>query len=244
MIIKFLLEYDNLIVYLLPTLLFSCLEGMIRAIIFDLDGTLIEFKLDVQSSKNKVIQLVREMVPNIDGLDTSQSYYHMLERVRCMVDEKTFERVKLEVYSILERFEEKAVQETSLKHGVREVLTELRGLGKKIALLTNSGRKTTFYALIKFDIINFFDIILSRDDVEFLKPSTLGFQRTLSLLNLSASECISVGDGLIDIIPSKALGIKFVAVVGGYNPIEKMLEYKPDYIISSLSELPVLINEM
>ncbi len=215
---------------------------MIRAIIFDLDGTLIEFKLDVQSSKSEVINVIREIVPNVNGLNANQSYYHMLERVRCIVDEKRFEHVKLEVYKILEKFEDKAVQETSLKNGVREALMELKDLGKKIALLTNSGRNATLKALKKFNIINFFDVILSRDDVQFLKPSTLGFQKILALLNLDVSECISVGDGLIDIIPSKALGIKFVAVLGGYNPIERILEHKPDFIISSLLELPPIIK--
>ncbi|MEM1986064.1 MAG: HAD family phosphatase [Nitrososphaeria archaeon] len=222
----------------------SCLEGMIRAVIFDLDGTLIEFKLDVQSSKSEVIHFIKEIAPNVNGLNVNQSYYHMLERVRCMIDEKTFESVKFEVYKILEKFEDKAVLETSLKYGVREALMELKDLGKKIALLTNSGRTATFRALTKFDIINFFDLILSRDDVEFLKPSTFGFQKVLSLLDLSAEECISVGDGLIDIIPSKSLGIKFVAVTGGYNPIEKILEYKPDYVIGSLLELPSLIKKL
>ncbi|MCX8189004.1 MAG: HAD family hydrolase [Nitrososphaeria archaeon] len=217
---------------------------MIRAVIFDLDGTLIEFKLDVKSSKEKVIHFIKEMVPDINGLDSNLTYYHILESVREMVDKKKFEFIKLEVYKILERFEDKAVQETSLKTGVMEALTELKVLGKNIALLTNSGRNATFKALKKFNILNFFDIILTRDDVEFMKPSTFGFQKTLSLLNLSADECVSVGDGLIDIIPSKALGIKFVAVSGGYNPIEKILEYKPDYIITSLLELPPLIKRL
>lgn len=217
---------------------------MIKAIIFDLDGTLIEFKLNVQSSKNEVINAIRGLAPNINGLYANQSYHYMLEKVRSEVDEKKFEHIKFEVFKILEKFEEQAIQETYLKDGVRETLMELKGLGKKITLLTNSGRNNTFKALTKFDIIDFFDFILSREDVQFLKPSTFGFQKMLALLDLDASECLSVGDGLIDIIPSKVLGIKFVAVAGGYNPIEKMLEYKPDYIISSLSELPALIKRL
>jgi len=218
--------------------------GMVKAIIFDLDGTLIEFKLDVYSSKNEVIHLIKRELPNIVGLDVSQPYHLMLEKVRGFVDEETFESIKLKVFKVLDKFEEKAVQETSLKEGARDALIELKRLGKRITLLTNSGKTATFNALKKFGIIDLFEIVLSREDVEFLKPSTSGFKKMLTLLNLGASECLSVGDGLIDLIPSKALGIKFVAVAGGYNPIEKMLEHRPDYVVSSLSELPMLVCKL
>jgi len=217
---------------------------MIKAIIFDLDGTLIEFKLDVYSSKNEVIHLIKRELPNIVGLDVSQPYHLMLRKVRGFVDEKTFESIKLKVFKVLDKFEEKAVQETSLKEGARDALIELNRLGIRITLLTNSGKTATINALKKFGIIDLFEIVLSREDVEFLKPSTSGFKKMLTLLNLDASECLSVGDGLIDLIPSKALGIKFVAVTGGYNPIEKMLEHRPDYVVNSLSELPMLVSEL
>ena len=217
---------------------------MIKAIIFDLDGTLIEFKLDVYSSKNEVIHLIKRQLPNIVGLDVSQPYHLMLEKVRCFVDEKTFESIKLKVFEVLDKFEEKAVQETSLKEGALYALIELKRIGKRITLLTNSGKTATFNALKKFGIIDLFEIVLSREDVEFLKPSTSGFKKMLTLLNLDASECLSVGDGLIDLIPSKALGIKFVAVSGGYNPIEKLLEHRPDYVVNSLSELPRVVSKL
>jgi len=217
---------------------------MIKAIIFDLDGTLIEFKLDVYSSKNEVIHLIKRELPNIVGLDVSQPYHLMLGKVRGFVDEKTFESIKLKVFKVLDKFEEKAVQETSLKEGARDALIELNRLGIRITLLTNSGKTATINALKKFGIIDLFEIVLSREDVEFLKPSTSGFKKMLTLLNLDASECLSAGDGLIDLIPSKALGIKFVAVAGGYNPIEKMLEHRPDYVVNSLSELPMLVSEL
>lgn len=217
---------------------------MIKAIIFDLDGTLIEFKLDIYSSKNEVIRMIREELPNIVGLDVSQPYHLMLEKVRSLVDDKTFENIKLKVFRILDRFEERAVQETALKEGAKDALIELKRLGKRVTLLTNSGKAATFTALKKFGIMEFFEIVLSREDVQFLKPSTFGFKKMLALLKLDASECLSVGDGLIDLIPSKALGIRFVAVAGGYNPIERMLEYSPDYVINSLSELSRLVSEL
>jgi len=217
---------------------------MVKAIIFDLDGTIIEFKLDVQASKREVVETIMGLLPNVKGLDVSQPYHLMLESVRNQVDMDTYKLIRSKVFKILDRFEERAVQETSLKDGVWEALMELKGLGKRLTLLTNSGRNATLKALKKFNIVNFFEIVLSRDDVPFLKPSTSGFQKMLSLLKLDAGECLSVGDGLIDVIPSKALGIRFVAVKGGYNPIERIMEYSPDYVISSLSELPSLVRRI
>ncbi|MEM3403364.1 MAG: HAD family hydrolase [Nitrososphaeria archaeon] len=215
---------------------------MIKAVFFDLDGTLIEFKLDVQSAKEEVVKVIQSTIPKAHGIDYRQSYMTMLDEVRRISDDETYLKVRSAIFRVLDKFEEKAAKESILRKGALEALSALKEQGKIVALLTNSGKKAVDEILEKFNIRKYFDIVLTRDEVKFMKPSPEGIYHLLSLFKVKADECLTVGDGVIDIIPSKAAGIKTVVVVGGYTPIEKLVQEKPDYIIHSLGELLPLIT--
>jgi HAD superfamily hydrolase (TIGR01509 family) len=215
---------------------------MIKAVFFDLDGTLVEFKLDVRGSKAEVLSLIRSVAPGVKGLNETCSYYSMLDKVRKSVDSKTYERIQGSAYAILDRYEMEAAKETSLREGALDVLKYLRISGKKIALLTNSGRRAVGLILERFDIEKYFDKVLTRDELSSMKPSPEGICLLLNLFGLKPDECVTVGDGAIDIIPSRTVGLKSIIVAGGYGPFRKVLEQKPDYLIQSLSDLPNLLE--
>jgi len=215
---------------------------MIKAVFFDLDGTLIEFKLDVRSAKEEVVRVIRSIIPEAREFDYGQSYFTMLDEVRKISDEETYLKARSAVFKVLDRFEEKAAKEATLRKGALETLSTLRRHGKMVALLTNSGKKAVDNILEKFDIRKYFDIVLTRDDLKFMKPSPEGIYNLLSFFKVKADECLTVGDGVIDIIPSRIAKIKTVVVVGGYTPIERLIQENPDYIIHSLEELLPLIT--
>ncbi|MGQ9780648.1 MAG: HAD family hydrolase [Nitrososphaeria archaeon] len=217
---------------------------MIKAVFFDLDGTLVEFKLDVGRSKAEVLKLIISMVPNIEGLDGTKSYYHMLDEVSNSVDFQTYEKIRASLYAILDKYEEAAAKRTRLREGALNTLMYLKTSGRKIALLTNSGRSAVDYVLQRFNIGKYFDKVLTRDELKFMKPSPEGIYHLLNFFDLNPEECVIVGDGVIDIIPSRIAGLKSIIVSGGYGTIEKVVQEKPDYLISSLSDLASLIESL
>jgi HAD superfamily hydrolase (TIGR01549 family) len=217
---------------------------MIKAVFFDLDGTLVEFKLDVHGSKIKVVKVIKSILPDIEGLDGSGSYHMMLDRVRESTEKAVYEKVREQVYSILNSFEEDAARKTELRPDVIEVLNELRNSGKKLALLTNSGRKAVNFVLNRFQITDFFDIILTRDDVKFMKPSPVGVRYLLDSFKLKPWECVTVGDGIIDIKPSQIVGVKTIVILGGFTSIEKLRNEGPDHIVYNLADIIPLIGQL
>ena len=217
---------------------------MIKAVFFDLDGTLVEFKLDVYGSKIEVLKVIRSMVPNLEGLDETRSYFTMLDKVRTSTNKATYEKIREHIYEVLNTFEEKAARETELRPRAIEVLHELRNSGKKLALLTNSGKKAVNFVLSKFQMDNYFDIVLTRDDVEFMKPSPIGVHFLLDYFKLKPHECITVGDGIIDIVPSKIAGIKTIVIAGGFTPVERLKQEKPDYILYNLTDIVPIIDQL
>jgi pyrophosphatase PpaX len=217
---------------------------MIRAVFFDLDGTLVEFKLDVYGSKVEVVKVIKSIVPNLEGLDDTRSYFMMLDKVRVSTNKVVYESVRERVYSVLDNWEERAACETELRPKAMEVLQELRNSGKKIALLTNSGKKAVKYVLSKFHMDDYFDIILTRDEVEFMKPSPVGVRLLLNYFKFKPHECMTVGDGVIDILPSKVVGVKTIVIAGGFTPVEKLKQEKPDYIVYNLIDIVPIIDQL
>jgi len=217
---------------------------MIKAVFFDLDGTLVEFNLDVYGSKVEVLKVIRSIMPNLEGLDGTKNYYMMLDKVRASSNKIVYEDVRERVYNVLNTYEERAARETELRTNAIEVLRELRNSGKKLALLTNSGRKAVNFVLRKFQMGAYFDIILTRDDVEFMKPSPAGVHHLLDSFKLKPYECVTIGDGVIDIVPSKIAGIKTIVIVGGFTPIERLRQEEPDHIVYSLADIIPLISQL
>jgi phosphoglycolate phosphatase len=217
---------------------------MIKAIFFDLDGTLVEFKLDIHGSKIEVLKVIKSILPDLGGLDGSVSYHMMLDKVRESAEKVVYKKVRERVYSVLNSFEEEAARKTELRPNAIDVLSELRNSGKKLAILTNSGRRAANFVLNRFQITDFFDIILTRDDVEFMKPSPVGIRYLLDSFKLKPWECVTVGDGIIDITPSKIVGVKTIVVLGGFTPIEKLRNEGPDRIVSSLTDIIPLIGQL
>ena len=217
---------------------------MIRCIFFDLDGTLIEFNLDVQGSRYEIFKAINSLVPSLEGLNEKYSTFSMLEKVRVSVDESKYKEVRSLVYSICDAFEERATEQTKLRDDAINVLDFLRDSNRRIALFTNSGRKAVNKILNRFDLRKYFDLVVTRDDVELMKPSPKGIYLLLKALDSDPLECVMVGDGVIDIIPAKDAGVRVIVVSGGFNPISRLLEEKPDYVISTLKDLPKLIYSL
>jgi pyrophosphatase PpaX len=88
----------------------------------------------------------------------------------------------------------------------------------------------------------FFDVIVTRDDVFFGKPSPEPVILALKKLNVSANEAVVVGDMPTDIESGKKAGTKTIALLTGlFN--ESLLEASPDLTINSILEVPEALEK-
>lgn len=123
---------------------------------------------------------------------------------------------------------------------VVEVLEMLKSKGIKMGIVTHLPTFAISQHLDVFGVKDFFDSVVAFEDTDEHKPSAKPLLIALSKLNIEPSDSVFVGDMIQDILTGKRAGVKTVAVIREKNPYqtkEKLLEYKPDYLISNLSEI-------
>lgn len=132
------------------------------------------------------------------------------------------------------------VRDLELHKGVKEILYKLQEKGKKLAIATSSKRSNIQKILEREEIEDWFDVIVTADDVTNVKPDPEMILKILNFFKADKTEAIMIGDSDVDIKAGKAAGIATVAFYPKANEQfydRKFLENEqPDYIIKDLNE--------
>jgi len=204
-----------------------------KSVIFDLDGTLIRFNIEWLEVKSKIIKRIEEEGLNLGKLSVKDSIQGILDKLEGLKD------MKEEIYKIIEKYEVEAALRAELRDGAIEVLEVLKNLN--LGLVTNNGERAVNLILNRMDLKKYFKVIVVREDVEKLKPYPFGLKKALDSLKVDPKDSYYVGDSVYDIEASKKLGVKSVAIIGGISSKEDLIRAKPDYLISSLKDLLVIL---
>jgi len=163
-------------------------KTVLKAVIFDLDGTLVSSFYDWGLIRNKIGVRDLPILTYIDSLKKP---------------------LKQRAFKILESFEVKATKNAGLRPGIRKVLSIISNKKLKKAIVTNNSIKNVNYLLKKFKIS--FDVIITRDDGVW-KPSAEPLLMAIKQMELKKDEVLFVGDSNPDIIASRKAGIKFFSL--------------------------------
>ena len=221
----------------------------IEAVIFDLDGTLAQFNLDYKTLRAEVRgYLIRVGVPT-SLVDVNESIFEMLKKTEIFMKhngktDQTFDEVRTQALAIAEKYEMEAASTTNLQVGAIETLKELKLMNIKVGLCTTSSEKAANFILQRFKICDFFEIVVSRDKVKYVKPSTEQFEVALQKLDAKPNASVIVGDSIVDMQSAKELKAIGVGLPTGVSTIELLKNKGANYIITSLADLTVLIKEI
>ena len=219
------------------------MERMIRAVIFDLDGTLLAMKLKVKEAKEKLIQRLREIGVNVDEIDLKIPTEEIVSKI---IREYGFSRdylMKL-VDEAYIPYELEAAEVAELRKGIREVLRELKAMGFKLAVASNSARRGVYLALENTSIRDLFDVIVTRSDVNRMKPNGALIAETVKRLNVKPSEAVYIGDTVHDVLAARRVGVKSIAILGGAHSANLILNSKPDILIEDVKEIPKVLRKL
>jgi len=161
---------------------------MLKGIIFDLDGTLVDSHYDWNLIRRKL------GVKNLPIL----TYINNLNGVP-----------RNEAIKILETFENQATQKARLKKWTKKIFVFLSDKGIKKAIVTNNSCNNVEYLLNKWNLT--FDGIVTRDDGVW-KPSGKPLELAIKRINLEKKEVLFIGDSTPDRLAAKDAGISFISV--------------------------------
>ncbi len=221
----------------------------IEAVIFDLDGTLAHFNLDFKALRSEVrTYLISIRVP-VSVLDVNESIFEMLKKAEIFIKNSSkspdaFHEVRTRALAIAEKYEMEAATTTSLLTGAVETLKELQKMNIKMGLCTTSSEKASSYILQRFKIDVFFKVVVSREKVKYVKPHTEQFELALKALGLHAKSALIVGDSVVDMESAKEIKVIAVGLTTGLSTTEQLMSNGANYIVTSLTDLPVLIKEI
>ncbi len=186
-----------------------------KAVIFDMDGVLIDSeplhqKVGLKMLQELGIPITKEMFMRFTG-STVISMWETL------VKEYGLKQNPEELTSTYNRhFIEKLISLSDIKlmGGVLDVLKNLHSKGIPVALASSSTREVIEAVLQKFGIAQYFQVIVSGDDVKYSKPHPEIFLLAAKKLNMSPNNCIVVEDSTNGVLAAKHAGIYCV----GFKP--------------------------
>ncbi|MEW8993543.1 pyrophosphatase PpaX [Clostridium sp.] len=209
---------------------------MIKAILFDLDGTIIDTNELILTSFNYVLNnylglnIRKEEIVESFGIPLKDVMDHYAkERAEELVDE--YIRYSLESH-------DKYIK--SYDH-VEEGLIKLKNKGFKLAIVTSKRRGTALRGLNCFDLEKYFDVIITPEDSKKHKPDGEPVLKACEVLKVKPEETIMVGDSHNDILCGKNAGSKTCLVNYTALNVEKIKAYNPDFIIDKIEDLIDLI---
>lgn len=215
---------------------------MTLGVLFDVDGTLVTFKFDVQGSRKALFAELSKSGFDVSGLSLTSPTQSLIDAARGQLAAGTvradFESVKRRLFSILDDFELESGKSVSAFPGAREVLASLKARSARLGVLTNSGRRAASRVLERSSLSAYFDFVLTRDDVDAMKPRPEGLSLAVSLFALPKERVFYVGDSPYDIMAAKAAGLRVVSVATGTHTVEKLRSEGADEVVGSLADLP------
>jgi phosphoglycolate phosphatase len=219
----------------------------IKAVVFDLDGTITSFNLDYKVVRAEVRGHLLKMGVPASVINVNETVFEMLKKTELFMKnsgktDSATERIRKEVFSIAEKYELEAATSTNLLPGVIDTLKALRLAGLKIALCTLNSQKTTNYILSRFKLTEYFDTTVPRDNIISVKPHPEHLETVLNALSISATETMVIGDSVSDIRVAKELNVLAVGLTTGVSTQEQLAREGANYVITSITDLPILIE--
>lgn len=145
-----------------------------------------------------------------------------------------YEKAKNEYYKF---YKENHNKLAAIIPGIEDVLVAIKNAGLPLGIFTGKGRQSSIITLEELGIKNYFDLIITGDDVTNHKPSPEGIIKFVEHFNLLPENVLMVGDAPVDIKASRAAGVKVASVLWDSYAKEKVLEMESDFVFHTVDEL-------
>lgn len=209
----------------------------IKAVLFDLDGTLIDSEYFYFSNWAPILEdsfgliiSFEDWIREFAGHTLVRNVEYLQEKYQIATTEEYMWKRTREAYS------QSSMQSVNLMPYAKEVLAMLREQGIRIALVTSSYQTTVDAVLGTHELLHFFEFFVTRERVNNAKPDPEPYLLALSELGLKNTEVIAIEDTITGTTSAIHAGLKCIAV-SKHETERRRLESKADVLFHDLSQV-------
>ena len=211
----------------------------IKAVVFDLDGTLVDTAPDLMAATNHVLSLLKRRPITMTEVRSfvGRGARILIERGVAATGD-AIDEASLTYYhaEFLRHYEGHTADRSEIFPGVVALLTRLADSGIKAGVCTNKPEALSRQLLDALDLSRLVGAIIGPDTIGIGKPDAAPYLETVKRLGVPAKNSILVGDSETDILTARAAKVPVIAVTFGYTP-KPVAEYGPDHLISHFDEI-------
>jgi putative hydrolase of the HAD superfamily len=224
---------------------------MIKAVIFDLDNTLLDF---ISMKESAVTSAVHAMIEAGLDIDEENSYERILELYQetgwenqqifdIFLKEKTGEVDNKYLAAAIVSYRRAREATLRLYPDVQRTLNVLTKMGLKLAVVSDAPSREAWMRIYYLNLHHAFDLVLTFDDVGERKPSPKGFEMALEKLGIKTDEALMIGDWPErDVVGASKLGIK--TIYAKYGDTFGTVESGADWDVENIYEVVGIIKSL
>ncbi len=217
---------------------------MIKAVIFDLDGTLLDSLKDIANTCNIILEKRGYKTLSLDDYRrfVGKGVDHLIKRIMeaSQVEKYLFDDFMADYYEV---YKKESIKETEIYPGIEDLLKELIDMGISINVLSNKPHKQVVDLMPIYFDESIFDIIYGKHNDLPAKPDPTLLRKMVKELKLKKNEILYVGDTKTDMETALNAGVASVGVLWGFRDEPELVQAKASYIVSSPNEIVKIIKE-
>ncbi|MFX1375854.1 MAG: HAD family hydrolase [Promethearchaeota archaeon] len=222
------------------------IRNPIKAIVWDLDGTIVHFKINSIKARKSTINILNSYGIEKENLSTEKSILDNLNISKEILTKRGHNSNQIktifeEVDDVISKIEFQAALNASMIEGIEEVLSFARKKDLKQAIYTFNKSKHAKLTLEKVKLLKFFEVIIGRDNVDNPKPHPDHLLTICDKLKVNPNEILVIGDNFRDIEGALNVGAYSIAVHNKLVDIKTL--QKADLIVRE-KEIPQKMIEV
>lgn len=209
-----------------------------QAVLFDLDGTLVETDIDFSRLKEAALQLIDEYgvdTAPLRQMDVLGAVEQAVQALRQQGEEERGAELRQRAFARLQAMEMAYCAAPRPVPGAYELLEALKKQGARIGIITRNDREVALHTLHSLQLP--YDLLVSRDDVLQVKPHPQHVMVALERWQVEPAQCVVVGDYWMDVEAGRAAGCRTVGIWRHDVPLNPFRKHPPDVLVRELRAL-------
>lgn len=214
------------------------------AVIFDFEGTLVDFQWRLEPAEAELRRAFAEL--GFVGDQFARGNYASMWNTAAdvLARQGRMDELRRALCPVYDRWDFDALTRWAPRPEAAELLRRLAAGGSRAGMVSNVGRRALAEALSRFGLGRWLSPVVSRDEVTWMKPRAEGILRVLLDWQAAPGDVLFVGDSRADVLGARAAGMPVAIVRGGECDETAFADAPPDHMISRLDELAKLVRSV